>query len=52
MEDMEIIGILGQLLDDNEDDVEMSEKVRKGISDVYTALCFRQFECKEANKND
>ena len=39
--DEELIGILGQLLDEHEDDVEMSEKVRQGISDVYSALCAR-----------
>ena len=39
--DDELIGILGQLLDDQEEDVEMSEKVRQGIYDVYKALCTR-----------
>lgn len=38
MNDEEMIGILGQLLDEHEDDVVMSEKVRKGIEEVYTAL--------------
>lgn len=40
--DEELIGILGQLLDEHEPDVEMSEKVRKGIYDVYSALCVRE----------
>ena len=40
--DGELIGILGQLLDEHEDDVEMSERVRQGIEDVYTALCVRE----------
>lgn len=39
--DEELVGILGQLLDEHEDDVEMSEKVRQGIQDVYSALCTR-----------
>jgi hypothetical protein len=39
--DDELIGILGQLLDDQEPDTEMSEKVRKGIHDVYSALVTR-----------
>ncbi len=39
--DDELIGILGQLLDDNEQDVLMSEKVRNGIQEVYSALCCR-----------
>lgn len=38
-----MIGILGQLLDEHEDDVVMSEKVRKGIEEVYTALVERTF---------
>lgn len=40
--DGELIGILGQLLDENEPDVEMSEKVRKCIYDVYSTLCVRE----------
>lgn len=40
--DGELIGILAQLLDEHEPDVEMSEKVRKGIYDVYSALCVRE----------
>lgn len=43
MNDEEMIGILGQLLDEHEDDVVMSEKVRKGIEEVYTALVERTF---------
>ena len=43
MNDEEMIGILGQLLDEHEDDVVMSEKVRKGIEEVYTALVKRTF---------
>ena len=43
MNDEEMIGILGQLLDEHEDDVDMSEKVRKGIEEVYTALVERTF---------
>lgn len=43
MNDEEMIGILGQLLDEHEDDVIMSEKVRKGIEEVYTALVERTF---------
>ena len=39
--DEELVGILGQLLDEHEDDVEMSEKVRQGIQNVYYALCAR-----------
>ena len=38
--DEELVGILGQLLDE----VEMSEKVRQGIQDVYSVLCAR-IEC-------
>ena len=40
-DDEELVGTLGQLLDEHEDDVEMSEKVRQGIYDVYSALCAR-----------
>lgn len=40
--DGELIGILGQLLDEHEDNVEMSEKVRQGIETVYSALCTRE----------
>ena len=40
--DEELIGILGQLLDDNETDVKMSEKVRQGIYEVYSALVARE----------
>lgn len=43
MDNEEMIGILGQLLDEYEDDVVMSEKVRKGIEEVYTALVERTF---------
>lgn len=43
MNDEEMIGILGQLLDEHEDDVVMSEKVRKGIEEVYTAIVERTF---------
>lgn len=43
MDNEEMIGILGQLLDEHEDDVVMSEKVRKGIEEVYTALVERTF---------
>ena len=43
MNDEEMIGILGQLLDEHEDDIVMSEKVRKGIEEVYTALVERTF---------
>lgn len=43
MDDEEMIGILGQLLDEHEDDIVMSEKVRKGIEEVYTALVERTF---------
>ena len=43
MNDEEMIGILGQLLDEHENDVAMSEKVRKGIEEVYTALVERTF---------
>ena len=39
--DDELIGILGQLLDEHEDDVKMCEKVRQGIYEVYSALCAR-----------
>ena len=39
--DDELIGILGQLLDEQEEDVKMSEKVRNGIEQVYSALCAR-----------
>ena len=39
--DEELIGTLGQLLDEDESDVVMSEKVRKGIEEVYSALCAR-----------
>ena len=40
-DDEELVGILGQLLDEQEDDVEMSEKVRQGIYNVYSTLCAR-----------
>ena len=40
-DDEELIGILAQLLDEHEDDVAMSEKVRQGIYEVYSALCVR-----------
>lgn len=40
-DDEELVGILGQLLDEHEDGVEMSEKVRQGIYDVYSTLCAR-----------
>ena len=43
MNDDEMIGILGQLLDEHEDDVVMSEKVRQGIEEVYAALVKRTF---------
>ena len=43
MDNEEMIGILGQLLDEHEDDVVMSEKVRQGIEGVYTALVERTF---------
>ena len=43
MNDEEMIGILGQLLDEHEDDIVMSEKVRKGIEEVYTALVEKTF---------
>lgn len=43
MDNEEMIGILGQLLDEHEDDIVMSEKVRKGIEEVYTALVERTF---------
>lgn len=43
MDNEETIGILGQLLDEHEDDVVMSEKVRQGIEEVYTALVERTF---------
>ena len=39
--DEDLVGILGQLLDEHEDDVEMSAKVRQAINDVYGALCVR-----------
>lgn len=35
----EMIGILGNLLDEHEPDVVMSEKVRQGIHTVYENLC-------------
>lgn len=35
----EMIGILGNLLDEHEPDVVMSEKVRQGIYTVYENLC-------------
>ena len=41
MTDEEMIGLLGCLLDEDESDVEMSEKVRSGIETVYSALCAR-----------
>lgn len=34
MNDEEMIGTLGQLLDENEEDVTMSEKVRQGIEAI------------------
>ena len=40
--DEELIGVLGQLLDEHEDDVEMTEKVRQVIYDVYSALVARE----------
>lgn len=40
-DDEELVGVLGQLLDEHEDDVVMSEKVRQGIYNVYSALCAR-----------
>ena len=43
MDNEEMIGILGQLLDEHEDDIVMSEKVRKGIEEVYAALVERTF---------
>ena len=43
MDNEEMIGILGQLLDEHEDDVVMSEKVRKGIEEVYSSLVERTF---------
>ncbi len=39
--DEELVGILGQLLDEDEEDIEMSEKVRSSIEQVYSALCAR-----------
>lgn len=39
--DEDLVGILGQLLDEHEDNVEMSEMVRQAISDVHSALCVR-----------
>ena len=39
--DEDLVGILGQLLDEHEDNVEMSERVRQAIYDVYGALCVR-----------
>lgn len=35
----EMIGILGNLLDEHEPDVVMSEKVQQGIYTVYENLC-------------
>ena len=43
MDNEEMIGIPGQLLDEHEDDIVMSEKVRKGIEEVYTVLVERTF---------
>ena len=40
-DDEELVGTLGQLLDENDDDVVMSENVRQGIYNVYSALCAR-----------
>ena len=42
MTDEEMIGILGALLcDDDPDLVDLPEKARKGIYDVYAGLCAR-----------
>lgn len=41
LEDIELVGILGELLDDSDPDVDMTEKVRKGIYTVYSTLCER-----------
>ena len=34
-----MLGILGDLLDEHEPDIVMSEKVRQGIHTVYDNLC-------------
>ena len=39
--DEDLVGTLGQLLDEHEDNVEMSDRVRQAISEVYEALCIR-----------
>lgn len=40
--DRELIGVLGELLDDNDPDIRMTEKVRKGIETVYNVLVKRE----------